>query len=51
MTQLDLKLETGMATAEISRIENGQRDTRVSTLARLSKALGVRVADLVDGIP
>jgi transcriptional regulator with XRE-family HTH domain len=51
MSQMDLKLETGIATSEISIIENGQRDPGVGTLVRLAEGLGVRVADLVDGLP
>jgi transcriptional regulator with XRE-family HTH domain len=51
MTQMDLWLETGIATSEISLIETGKRDPGVGTLVRLAEGLGVRVADLVDGLP
>ncbi|MGH2745999.1 MAG: helix-turn-helix domain-containing protein [Thermoleophilaceae bacterium] len=51
MTQLALKLETGVATSEISRIETGKRDPGVGTLLRLAEGLDVRVADLVEGLP
>ena len=50
MTQLDLKLETGVSASEISRIENGRRDPGVGTLLRLAKGLGVSPADLLEGL-
>jgi transcriptional regulator with XRE-family HTH domain len=51
MSQLDLKLRTGVATSEISRIETGRRDPGVGTLVRLAEGLDVKVADLVAGLP
>jgi transcriptional regulator with XRE-family HTH domain len=50
MTQLSLSLESKVAMSEISLIETGKRDPRAGTLLRLARALGVRVADLVDGL-
>lgn len=50
MTQESLSLESKVAMSEISIIETGKRNPRVGTLLRLARALGVRVADLVDGL-
>jgi transcriptional regulator with XRE-family HTH domain len=50
LTQLDLALECGMEMAEISRYELGQRDPRLSTIARLAAGLGLDPADLVSGV-
>jgi len=35
--------------SEISRIENGLRDPKVSTVVRLARALNVRVCELIEG--
>jgi transcriptional regulator with XRE-family HTH domain len=50
MTQLRLSLESKVAMSEISIIETGKRDPRMGTLLRLARALGVDLADLVEGI-
>jgi transcriptional regulator with XRE-family HTH domain len=50
LTQLDLALECGMDMAEISRYELGQRDPRLSTIARLAAGLDLDAAELVRGI-
>ena len=36
--------------AEISRLENGLRDVRLSTIIRLADALAVPVHTLLDGL-
>jgi transcriptional regulator with XRE-family HTH domain len=51
MTQEQLSLESGVATAQISRIENGRANPETETLVRLAEAMGVPVAALVAGIP
>lgn len=48
MTLLDLAQASGVAEANISRIENHKQQPRPSTMRRLAKALGVEVADLWD---
>jgi transcriptional regulator with XRE-family HTH domain len=50
LTQLDLALECDMDMAEISRYELGQRDPRLSTIARLAAGLELDAAELVRGI-
>jgi transcriptional regulator with XRE-family HTH domain len=39
----------GMHASEISRIENGLRDPKVSTVVRLARALSVRICELIEG--
>lgn len=45
-TQERLAQETGLATVQVSRIERGVREVRLTTLLRLLKALGSTPADL-----
>jgi transcriptional regulator with XRE-family HTH domain len=35
---------------EISLLERGQRDPRLTTIARVARALGMKPADLVRGV-
>lgn len=49
-TQEDLAGRTGMAVVQISRIERGVREVRLTTLLRLIKALEVPPARLLDGL-
>lgn len=49
LTQEDVSGDSGVHPTEVSRIENGDRDVRVSTVFRLAKALGVRPGQLLDG--
>lgn len=42
----DLSLLSGVAIATLSDLENGVRDTRLSSYQRVLDALGVRIADL-----
>jgi transcriptional regulator with XRE-family HTH domain len=42
--------EATMQASEISRVERGERDPRLSTMTRLALALDVPLSDLVAGI-
>jgi transcriptional regulator with XRE-family HTH domain len=50
MTQEDVAGRSGVHPTEVSRIERGQRDPRVSTVVRLAAALGVPPGRLFDGL-
>lgn len=50
LTQEQVADVGGLALSDVGRIERGQRDPGVRVLARLSRGLGVRVAELLDGI-
>lgn len=50
LTQEQLGFLCGMDMSEISRIERGARDPRLTTLLRLAMALELDVGDLVQGI-
>jgi transcriptional regulator with XRE-family HTH domain len=47
LTQEEVAGRSGVHATEISRIEGGKRDPKVSTLERLAKALGVSPSDLL----
>lgn len=49
-TQEDLAGETGLAVVQISRIERGVREVRLTTLVKLLRALGVPPEELLDGL-
>jgi transcriptional regulator with XRE-family HTH domain len=49
-TQERLAHETGLATVQVSRIERGVREVRLTTLTRLLKALDLPPAKLLKGI-
>lgn len=49
-TQEDLAQETGLATVQVSRIERGTREIRLTTLIRLLDALDVSADKLLDGL-
>jgi transcriptional regulator with XRE-family HTH domain len=49
LTQEAVSDASGIHVTEVSRIERGLRDPRVSTMLRLADALGVNASDLVDG--
>jgi transcriptional regulator with XRE-family HTH domain len=40
----------GTYASEISRVERGQRDPRLSTIVRLARALEISLVDLLRGI-
>jgi transcriptional regulator with XRE-family HTH domain len=50
LSQTQVSSRSGIHVTEVSRIERGLRDTRVSTLVRLARALEVQPARLLDGI-
>lgn len=50
LTQMALAHRAGMDMAEISRLESGRRDPRLSTIVRLAAALDVTVERLVDRV-
>jgi transcriptional regulator with XRE-family HTH domain len=43
--------QVGIAPSQLSMIENGRREPRLSVLEHLASALGVRLADLLDEAP
>jgi len=47
-TQEDLAHATGLAAVQVSRIERGVREIRLTTLVRLLKALEVPPGELLD---
>jgi XRE family transcriptional regulator, fatty acid utilization regulator len=50
LTQVELSNRSGLDMAEISRLENGRRDPKLSTIARVAGGLGVSVEELVCGV-
>lgn len=49
LTQEELSTRSGVQAGEISRIEAGKRDPRVSTVLKLAKALRIPPGRLLDG--
>jgi transcriptional regulator with XRE-family HTH domain len=49
-TQEDLAHETGLATVQVSRIERGVREIRLTTLIRLLDGLDVPADKLLNGL-
>jgi transcriptional regulator with XRE-family HTH domain len=49
LSQEQLGARANIQMADISRYEGGSRDPRITTVARLAKALDMSVADLLDG--
>jgi transcriptional regulator with XRE-family HTH domain len=49
-TQEDLSARTGLAVVQVSRIERGKREIRLSTLVRLLESLGKSPDDLLAGL-
>ena len=49
-TQEDLAHESGLATVQVSRIERGVREVRLTTLVRLLTALDTSPDQLLDGL-
>jgi transcriptional regulator with XRE-family HTH domain len=47
LTQEQVAERSGVHATEVSRIEAGKRDPRVSTMERLAKAVGVPPSDLL----
>lgn len=50
LTQEEVSYRSGVHPTEVSRIENGNRDARVSTVFRLAEALDVSPGQLLDGL-
>ena len=48
-TQEELARATGLASVQVSRIERGRREVRLTTLLRLAAALDVSLDRLVEG--
>lgn len=51
LTQMELGNRCNMQNSVISRYERGLRDPQLEAVAALAAGLGVRAADLVEGIP
>jgi HTH-type transcriptional regulator / antitoxin HipB len=49
-TQEELAHRTGLASVQVSRIERGKREVRLTTLLRLTAALDMRPDELLDGL-
>lgn len=47
MTQEDLRKKTGLSQATISLLLSGKRSPRLSTVGKLSKALGVKPTKII----
>jgi transcriptional regulator with XRE-family HTH domain len=50
LTQMELSNRSGLDMAEISRLETGLRDVRLSTIARLADGLEVPVHTLLERV-
>lgn len=50
LTMRELAYRAGLHGSEISRLERGQRDPRLSTVLRVAQALGVPAAELLRGV-
>ena len=48
LTQEQVAQRSGVHSTEVSRIEGGRRDPKVSTVARLAKAVEVKPGRLLD---
>jgi transcriptional regulator with XRE-family HTH domain len=50
LTQMELSNRSGLDMAEISRLERGKKDPRLSTIVRLATGLQLDPSELVRGI-
>jgi len=50
LTQEEVAYGSGLAVAEVSRLERGLRDPQLWTVIRLARGLGVEPAKLLDGL-
>jgi transcriptional regulator with XRE-family HTH domain len=50
MTQEDLAHKSGLSSVQISRIERGRREIRITTLLQLLRALDVSPEELLHGL-
>jgi len=51
MTQMDLSNRSGVDMAEISRIERGLKDVRLTTIVKVARGLDVPAGELLAGLP
>jgi transcriptional regulator with XRE-family HTH domain len=50
LTQVQVSKRSGIHNTEVSRIERGLRDPKLTTIIRLARAMDVKPARLLDGI-
>jgi transcriptional regulator with XRE-family HTH domain len=50
LTQEELADRCGVHPVELARAERGQRDMRVSTVAKIARGLGVPAGELLAGV-
>lgn len=50
LTQEEVNWRSGVHPTELSKMEHGTRDVRISTVGRLAAALGVSPGELLDGL-
>lgn len=50
LSQMELSDRCGLHFSEISRLERGGRDARLSTIVKLANGLGVAPAELLAGV-
>lgn len=50
-TQEDLAHKAGMTSVQISRVERGAAEVRLSTVVRLVRALEISADELLKGVP
>ncbi len=50
LTQADLAHVSGMDRSQLAAVEAGRRNVTLANLARLSRALGVTLSHLLDGV-
>lgn len=48
ISRCELVRLTGLSESHITRIERNEVDPQIGTLAKIAKALGVKVADLIE---
>ena len=46
LTQVDIEIKTGIGSADLSRIENGQVNLSFSKLVKLAEGLGVQLNEI-----
>ena len=50
LSQTQVSSRSGVHVTEVSRIERGLRDPRLTTIVRLARALEIKPAQLFDGL-
>jgi transcriptional regulator with XRE-family HTH domain len=51
LSQVELSRRSGVDLRSVARLERGERDPGVRTLARLAAGLGLQPAALLEGVP